>query len=118
MDDGGRDSGKREGVRQHLVARLLGGLGVGVQSDNRVRRDYFPEMCSGSEAGSYLWRIDFVCHSTLGVRVIKKKKKLSHRCKSANSSRSNQKGGVRKHLVARLVEVWGSGFGFRLNGSG
>jgi len=30
-------------------------------------------MCSGSEAGSYLRLIDFVCHSTLGLRVIKKK---------------------------------------------
>ena len=33
------------------------------------------EMCSGSEAGSYLRLIDFVYHSTLGSRVIKKKKK-------------------------------------------
>jgi len=32
-------------------------------------------MCSGSEAGSYLMLIDFVYHSTLGLRVIKKKKK-------------------------------------------
>jgi len=32
-------------------------------------------MCSGSEAGSYLRPIDFVYHSTLGLRVIKKKKK-------------------------------------------
>jgi len=31
-------------------------------------------MCSGSEAGSYLRLIDFVYHSTLGLRVIKKKK--------------------------------------------
>jgi len=31
------------------------------------------EMCSGSEAGSYLRPIDFVYHSTLGSRVIKKK---------------------------------------------
>jgi hypothetical protein len=31
-------------------------------------------MCSGSEAGSYLRLVDFVCHSTLGWRVIKKKK--------------------------------------------
>ena len=30
-------------------------------------------MCSGSEAGSYLRLIDFVYHSTLGSRVIKKK---------------------------------------------
>ena len=32
-------------------------------------------MCSGSEAGPYLRLIDFVYHSTLGLRVIKKKKK-------------------------------------------
>jgi len=31
-------------------------------------------MCSGSEAGSYLRLTDFVYHSTLGLRVIKKKK--------------------------------------------
>jgi len=35
------------------------------------------EMCSGSEACSYLRFIDVVYHSTLGVRVIKKKKKSS-----------------------------------------
>jgi len=33
-------------------------------------------MCSGSEAGSYLRLIDFVYHSTLGLRVTKKKKKV------------------------------------------
>ena len=32
------------------------------------------EMCSGSETGSYSRLIDFVYHSTLGLRVIKKKK--------------------------------------------
>ena len=32
-------------------------------------------MCSDSEAGSYLRLIDFVYHSTLGLRVKKKKKK-------------------------------------------
>ena len=31
-------------------------------------------MCSGSEAGSYSRLIDFVFHSTKGLRVIKKKK--------------------------------------------
>jgi len=31
------------------------------------------EMCSGSEAGSHLRLIDFVYHSTLGLRVITKK---------------------------------------------
>ena len=40
----------------------------------RVNLIYFTEMCSSSEAGSYLRLIDFVDHSTLGLRVIKKKK--------------------------------------------
>ena len=31
--------------------------------------------CSGSEAGSYCRLIDFAYHSTLGLRVTKKKKK-------------------------------------------
>ena len=33
-------------------------------------------MCSGSKAGSYLRLIDFVYHSTLGLRVIQKKKRI------------------------------------------
>ena len=39
--------------------------------------NYFTERCSGSEAGSYLRLVDFVCHSTLGLRVIKKKRRSS-----------------------------------------
>jgi len=35
--------------------------------------NYFTEMCSGSEAGSYLRLIDFVYHSTLVLRVIEKR---------------------------------------------
>ena len=31
--------------------------------------------CSGSEAGSYLRLVDFVYHSTLGLRVIKTRRK-------------------------------------------
>jgi hypothetical protein len=31
-------------------------------------------MCSGSEAGSFSRLIDFVYHSTLGLRVIKKRR--------------------------------------------
>ena len=37
-------------------------------------------MCSGSEAGSYVRLIDWVYHSTLGLRVIQTKKK-SEPCK-------------------------------------
>ena len=39
------------------------------------RRVVVTEMCSGSEAGSYLRLIDFVYHSTLGLRVMKKKRR-------------------------------------------
>ena len=35
--------------------------------------NHFTRMCSGSEAGSFLRLIGFVHHSTLGLRVIKKK---------------------------------------------
>jgi len=69
-------------------------------------------MCSGSEAGSYLRLIDVVYHSTLGLRVIKKKKK---------------DGGVRvdagkeTSLVADWTELEGSrvqGLGFMAWGLG
>jgi len=43
----------------------------------QFENNYFTEMCCGSEAGSYLRLMDFVYHSTLGLRVIKKKKKQS-----------------------------------------
>ena len=39
----------------------------------RFENNFFTEMCSGSEAGSYLRLIDLVHHSTLGLRVINKK---------------------------------------------
>ena len=37
----------------------------------QFENNYFTRMCSGSEAGSYLRLIDFVYHSTLGLRVMK-----------------------------------------------
>ena len=50
------------------VLRVVSRAGQGVST-------YFTEMCSGSEAGSYPRLIDFVYHSTLGLRVIKKKRR-------------------------------------------
>ena len=44
-----------------------------MQARYQFKNNFFAEMCSGSEAGSYLRLIDFVYHSTLGLRVIKKK---------------------------------------------
>jgi len=48
---------------------------VNTPPSSQFENNYFTEMSSGSEAGSYLRLIDFVYHSTLGLRVIKKKKK-------------------------------------------
>ena len=42
--------------------------------NTQFENNYFTEMCSGSEAGSYLRLIDFVCHSAPGLRVMKKQK--------------------------------------------
>jgi len=52
---------------------IIQGLGFGVRGLFEI--NYFTEVCSGSEAGSYLRLIDFVYHSTIGLRVIKKTKK-------------------------------------------
>jgi len=41
----------------------------------QFENNYFTEMCSGSEAGSYLRLIDVVYHSTLGLSVIKKRRR-------------------------------------------
>jgi len=46
----------------------------GQRACSQFENNYFTEMCSGSEAGSYLILTDFVYHSTLGLKVMKKKK--------------------------------------------
>ena len=43
-----------------------------VMRDDGARGNYSTEMCSGSEASSYVKLKDFVYHATLGSRVIKK----------------------------------------------
>jgi len=53
-------------------------------------------MCSGSEAGSYVRLIDFVYHSTLGWRVIKKKKKYVPRGLRPESPKTRIEGCVQK----------------------
>ena len=56
-------------VKYKMVQRNTRGISS-TRSNN-----YFTEMWSGSEAGSYSRLIDFVHHSTLGLRVIKKKRR-------------------------------------------
>ena len=45
-------------------------------SFSQVENNSLTEMCRGSKAGLYLRLIDFLYHSTLGLRVMKKKKKV------------------------------------------
>ena len=44
---------------------------------SRCKNYYFAEISSGSKAGSHRKRMDFVYYTTLGSRVIKKKKKFN-----------------------------------------
>ena len=53
---------------------LLVCVSVRLREGSQFENNYCIEMCSGSESGSYLRRIDCVYHSTLGLRVLKKKK--------------------------------------------
>ena len=67
-------------------------------------------MCSGSEAGSYLRLIDSVYHSTLGVRVIKKRKRRRRAdiasCAAMNPTRATW---CRVCGTWLGFEVWGLG---------
>ena len=76
------------------------------ESDSIRRTNYFTEMCSGSEAGSYLRLIDFAYHSTLGLRVIKKKKKelaWLHRLKQAADVEKSGTADVEKSGMPYIV---------------
>jgi len=78
---------------------------VGSEFEN----NFFTEKCSGSEAGSYLRRIDFVYHSTLGLRVIKKR----GGCLICESEVDQEPPPVPKH---RILPQYG--LGFRIHGLG
>ena len=73
--------------------------------------NYCTEMCSGSEAGSHFRLVDFVYHSTLGLRVIKKKK-LGCYVRWSISVRKSAYG----LLIATCLSVQGLGFRARVWG--
>jgi len=67
---------ERKALDAHLVLSPLDPLlDLPLRYSSQFKNNYFTEICSGSEAGSYLRLIDFVYHSTLGLRVIQKEKK-------------------------------------------
>ena len=47
---------------------------MGLNPIDQFENNYFTEMCSGPEAGSYSRLIDLVYHSTQGLREIEKRK--------------------------------------------
>jgi hypothetical protein len=48
--------------------------GCTLRFERLLAHDYFTEMCSGSEAGLHLRLVDFVYHSTLGLRATQKRR--------------------------------------------
>ena len=68
----------REGVVERERCRECSGGPVTTTerrgNSSQFENNYFTEMCSGSEAGSYLRPIDLVYPSTLGLIVIKKRR--------------------------------------------
>ena len=72
-EDGGEPA--LRGVNVHLLPRGIV-LNLPAEREQRQNSEWCVSIpCSGSEAGSYLRLIDFfVYHSTLGLRVIKKKR--------------------------------------------
>jgi len=77
----GLNTSEREG--QHVRTRLENPV------DSELFDNFFTEMCSGSEAGSYLRLTDFVYHSTLGLRVTKKNGVRLQRSENARTSGRN-----------------------------
>ena len=63
-------------------------MGVILYEPRHTRPNYWSERCSGSEAGSYLRLIDFVYHSTLGLRVEKKEDPFKPLIKKTRAGRS------------------------------
>ena len=59
-------------------------------------------MCSGSEAGSYLRLTDFVYHSTLGLRVIKKKKEDPSGVATLRAAPASQRDFFIDNLLVRI----------------
>ena len=86
----------------HVTPINQGGREVRSPPSRGGRNQPFTEMCSGSEAGSYLRLINFVYHSTLGLRVTKKKK-------GGTAVRSHPDGGLTQEDIIHAItnpETW------------
>ena len=79
------------------------------QSNDRTIYDlniYLMEICSGSEVGSYFRPIDFVHHSTLGLRVVKEKKKTKIRNGYVRANAMHGEGNRVLNPTAGAVNYW------------
>ena len=70
-----------------------------------MKNNYFTEMCSDSEEGSYLSLIDFAYHSTLGSRVIKNKITGRHLASQKQREQRTGTGGEVHTLASFYSEV-------------
>ena len=61
-----------EDSQRRTLRHLAPGENEKCKVSSQFKNNSFAEMCSGSEAGSYLRRIDFLYHSPRGLRVINK----------------------------------------------
>ena len=68
-----------------------------------LQNNYFTEMCSGSEAGSYLRLIDCVYHSALGLRVIKKRRRRDSRVRGSDGE-ERRRARTKRERVRGVVE--------------
>jgi len=77
-------------------------------------------MCSGSEAVSYLRLIDFVYHSTLGLRAIKKKRRYHDRREIVEEEdpREPPRHACFGVSYERDIPALSQGLGFRVQGLG
>ena len=103
----GKGNSKSHGARPvHLVITMIKWMRASrlsiknclSQVASQTKNNYVTEICSGSEAGSYLRLIDFVYHSTLGLRVIKKKKKAP----TSSSIRTSEREFFIDNLLIRI----------------
>ena len=101
-------------IRRRPIGVLLRVEGLGLRMSGcldspQFESNYVTEMCSGSEAGSYLKLIDSVHHSTPGLRVIKKEKVAMPRLNPEPSPQPYTRGGslikVLRAENARLFHI-------------
>ena len=75
------DKGAPSDIKRKVPPMMVSSVPMHSCVESTCRR----HLCSGSEAGSYLRIIDFAYHSTLGLRVIKKREAPALKARAAGT---------------------------------